>query len=246
MIRKTANTAVHENRQIRPEVSLAVVREVFHVVVWVSYHYSAQPDSVPLHAQFDPKLAARAAPLSREQFAQIAAKFRAQDEARAKALAEKDELLAARDAEIADLQAKIAAAQADAKPDDRDYTESDTRDRFIDRQLLLEAGWPLDQDRDREYEVTGMPNATGKGFVDYVLWGADGLPLAVVEAKRTTKSPEVGQKQAELYADCLEKRFGRRPVIFYTNGYEHRIWDDAGGYPPARSTASTRPPNSNY
>ena len=231
MIRKTANTAVHENRQIRPEVSLAVVREVFHVVVWVSYHYSAQPDSVPLHAQFDPKLAARAAPLSREQFAQIAAKFRAQDEARAKALAEKDELLAARDAEIADLQAKIAAAQADAKPDDRDYTESDTRDRFID-QLLLEAGWPLDQDRDREYEVTGMPNATGKGFVDYVLWGADGLPLAVVEAKRTTKSPEVGQKQAELYADCLEKRFGRRPVIFYTNGYEHRIWDDAGGYPP--------------
>lgn len=86
--------------------------------------------------QFDPKLAARATPLSREQFAQIAAKFRAQDEARAKALAEKDELLAARDAEIADLQAKIAAAQADAKPDDRDYTESDTRDRFIDQLLL--------------------------------------------------------------------------------------------------------------
>ncbi|MEI2672380.1 MAG: hypothetical protein V9G13_14995 [Marmoricola sp.] len=65
-----------------------------------------------------------------------------------------------------------------------------------------------------------------------MLWGADGLPLAVVEAKRTAKSPEVGQQQAKLYADCLEKQFGRRPVIFYTNGYEHRIWDDAGGYPP--------------
>ena len=98
--------------------------------------------------------------------------------------------------------------------------------------LLHEAGWPLDEARDREYEVTGMPNAEGKGFVDYVLWGADGLPLAVVEAKRTSKSPEVGQQQAKLYADCLEKQFGRRPVIFYTNGYEHRIWDDAGGYPP--------------
>lgn len=62
-----------------------------------------------------------------------------------------------------------------------------------------------------EYPVTGMPNAEGKGFVDYVLWGADGLPLAVVEAKRTPKSAEVGQQQAKLYADCLERQFGRRP-----------------------------------
>ena len=77
-----------------------------------------------------------------------------------------------------------------------------------------------------------MPNAEGTGFVDYVLWGADGLPLAVVEAKRTTKSPQVGQQQAKLYADCLEQQFGRRPVIFYTNGYEHWLWDDAAGYPP--------------
>jgi len=230
-IRKIANTAVHENRQIRPDVSLAVLREMFNVVVWASYHHSPHPTAVPLHAQFDPKLAARAAPLSREQFAQIAARFRSQDEARAKALAEKTELLAARDAEIAALQAQIAAAQATVAPDDRDYSESDTRDVFIDL-LLHEAGWPLDQERDREYEVTGMPNATGKGVVDYVLWGADGRPLAVVEAKRTSKSPEVGQQQAALYADCLEERFGRRPVIFYTNGYEHRIWDDAGGYPP--------------
>ena len=86
--------------------------------------------------------------------------------------------------------------------------------------------------RDREFEVTGMPNAQGVGYVDYVLWGADGLPLAVVEAKSTTVDPAIGQQQAKLYADCLEKQFGRRPVIFYTNGYEHRIWDDAGGYPP--------------
>lgn len=230
-IRKIANTAVHDNRQIRPDVSLAVLRDVFNVVVWASYHHSPYPQAVDLRTQFDPKLAAHAAPLSRDQFAQIAAKFRAQDEARARALAEKTELLAARDAEIAALQAQIAAAQAAAAPDDRDYSESDTRDVFIDL-MLHEVGWPLDQDRDREYEVTGMPNAGGKGFVDYVLWGADGRPLAVVEAKRTSKSPEVGQQQAGLYADCLEKQFGRRPVIYYTNGYEHRIWDDAAGYPP--------------
>ena len=65
-----------------------------------------------------------------------------------------------------------------------------------------------------------------------MLWGADGLPLAVVEAKRTTKSAMVGQQQATLYADRLEEQFDRRPVIFYTNGYQHWIWDDAAGYPP--------------
>ena len=230
-IRRIANTAVHENRQIRQDVSLAVLRELFNVVVWTSYHHSPAPTVVPLQAQFDPALAAKAAPLSREDVTRLAAKFKEQDEAHARALAEKDELVAARDAEIAELQAKIAAAQAEAAPDTRDYDEAAARDLFIDV-LLHEAGWALDEERDREYPVTGMPNAEGNGFVDYVLWGADGLPLAVVEAKRTSKSPEVGQQQAKLYADCLEKQFGRRPVIFYTNGYEHRIWDDAGGYPP--------------
>lgn len=98
--------------------------------------------------------------------------------------------------------------------------------------LLAEAGWPLAEARDREFEVTGMPNNDGIGYVDYVLWGADGLPLAVVEAKRTTKSPEVGQQQAKLYAECLERLTGRRPIMFYTNGFEHCLWDDAAGYPP--------------
>ena len=79
-----------------------------------------------------------------------------------------------------------------------------------------------------------MPNAEGKGFVDYVLWGSDGLPLAVVEAKKTTVEPAVGQQQAKLYADCLEQMTGRRPVIFYTNGYQTWLWDDAAGYPPRR------------
>lgn len=230
-IRRIANSAVHENRQIRPEVSLAVLRELFHVVVWTSYHHSPRPEVVPLQAQFDPKLAATAAPLSRDEVARLAEKFREQDESYARERAEKDDRLAAHEAEIAKLKEQIAAAQAATAPDSRDYDELAARDLFIDV-LLHEAGWALDQPRDREFEVSGMPNAEGKGFVDYVLWGADGLPLAVVEAKRSSKSPEVGQQQAKLYADCLEAQFGQRPVIFFTNGYEHRIWDDAGGYPP--------------
>ncbi|WP_176234555.1 DEAD/DEAH box helicase family protein, partial [Marivita cryptomonadis] len=79
-----------------------------------------------------------------------------------------------------------------------------------------------------------MPNEQGHGFADYVLWGADGLPLAVVEAKRARRSPSDGQQQAKLYADALEQMHGRRPVIFYTNGYEHWIWDDARSIPPRR------------
>ena len=117
-----------------------------------------------------------------------------------------------------------------AVPDPHDYDEAATRDAFIDL-LLTEAGWPLDAPRDREFPVQGMPNQSGEGFVDYVLWGSDGKPLALVEAKRTKKDARVGQQQAKLYADCLERMYGTRPVIFCTNGYEHWIWDDQM-YPP--------------
>jgi type I restriction enzyme R subunit len=76
-----------------------------------------------------------------------------------------------------------------------------------------------------------MPNSAGKGFVNYVLWGDDGKPLALLEAKRTRKDATVGRQQAKLYADCLQAQYGQRPIIFYSNGYDHWIWDDAS-YPP--------------
>ncbi|MCK0439538.1 DEAD/DEAH box helicase family protein [Gordonia alkaliphila] len=139
--------------------------------------------------------------------------------------ASKDELIARLQAQIA--EAKAAAA---ATPDTHDYNEAKTRERIIDL-MLREAGWDLDQQRDREYPVTGMPGGTGNGFVDYVLWSADGLPLAVIEAKRTSKDASVGKHQAKLYADALEQMTGRRPFIFYTNGDEIFFWDDLR-YPP--------------
>ena len=107
--------------------------------------------------------------------------------------------------------------------------ETLTRIKYIDP-LLKEAGFPLIKKEDKEYEVKGMPNDEGTGYVDYVLWGNDGLPLALVEAKRTIRSPKEGKQQAKLYADCLEKEFNRRPVIYYSNGYEHWFWDDTN-YP---------------
>ena len=232
LIRKLGNTAAHEKTPIPPRAALDALRELHHVMVWAAFHHSANPAAAPMKSVFDPALAKKAAPLTRDEVAQLAKRFAAQDEAHAQALAEKDDLAASKDAEIVALREQIKAAQAVSPVvDDRDYDEAQTRDTFIDW-MLGEAGWPLDETRDREFEVTGMPPSGGKGYVDYVLWGADGLPLAVVEAKRTSKSPQVGQQQAKLYADRLEVMFGRRPVIFYTNGYGHWLWDDAAGYPP--------------
>ena len=232
IIRKVGNEAVHDSHEIRSETALQVLRELHHVVVWAAFHHSPHPSAAPMGSPFDPRLAAQRAPLSRAEVEQLAARFAAQDAALAAVRAEKQELVAAHEAEVAALREQIKAAQASATlVDDRDYSEAETRDLFIDV-LLREAGWTLDDPRDREYEVSGMPNAQGVGFVDYVLWGADGRPLAVIEAKRTRKSAGVGQQQAKLYADRLEAQFGRRPVIFYTNGYEHWLWDDVAGYPP--------------
>ena len=108
-------------------------------------------------------------------------------------------------------------------------TEAETRRLYIDV-LLKDAGWDnLQEGRDLEYEVKGMPittNPSGLGYVDYVLWGKNGLPLAVVEAKRTMADARKGRHQATLYADCVEKTHGQRPVIFYTNGFDTFIWND--------------------
>ena len=213
LIRKLGNTAVHEPQQIPARAALDALRELHHVMLWAAFRYSTNPQAVPLKATFDPTIAAKAAPLSRQEVAQLAAKFAAQDEAHAKELAEKDELAAAQAAEIAALREAVRQAQAaNQQLDERDYDEAQTRDTFIDV-MLAEAGWPLTEAKDREYPVTGMPAGGGSGFVDYVLlWGDDGLPLAIVEAKRTSKTPQVGQQQAKLYADCLEQMTGRRPV----------------------------------
>lgn len=107
--------------------------------------------------------------------------------------------------------------------------ETVTRKIYIDL-LLKEAGWDnLREGYELEFEVKGMPlstNRSGIGYADYVLWGDNGLPLAVIEAKRTMADAHKGQHQAELYANCLEQMTAQRPVIFYTNGFETYLWDD--------------------
>ena len=232
VINTLGNRAVHSHRVVSEADALAAVRELFHVAYWFARTYGRAGRPAP-DLSFDPTALPRPAPAAAqtaEQLQALEARLREKDENLADLLADKTAL----DEELKRLRAEVAKARqaAAAQPDTHDYSEAETRDYFIDL-LLKEAGWMLDEPRDREFEVSGMPNAQGKGFVDYVLWGDDGKPLGLVEAKRTRRDPLVGQRQAELYANCLERQFGQRPVIFYSNGYEHWLWDDTR-YPPRR------------
>ena len=114
------------------------------------------------------------------------------------------------------------------------FTEAQTREAYIDV-MLEDAGWQRGKHWVDEYHIDEMPNKAGYGKADYVMFGDDGLPLAVIEAKRTSADVVRGRQQAVLYADFLEKKFGRRPIIFLTNGYETRIWSDK--YYPERQVS---------
>ena len=231
LINRLGNQAVHGHRPVQQFDALTAVRELFHVAYWLAHTY-ARGAKPPPGLAFDPNALPKTTPLPKqtiEQLQRLEAELRERDEKLSTLLADKTAL----DGELTRLRVEIAEVKKanTAQADTHNYSEAETRDYFIDL-LLKEAGWELIREgHDTEYPVTGMPNQAGEGFVDYVLWGDDGLPLALNEAKRTKRDPRVGQRQAELYADCLEKQFGRRPIIFYSNGYEHWIWDDAN-YPP--------------
>ncbi len=230
LIKDVGNLAVHSHKPIHQFDAQTVVRELFHVGYWLAHTYGrgVKPSQGLV---FDANVLPKDTPLPKqtlEQLQKLETQIREKDEKLSKLLSDKTTL----DAALQRLRTEITEVKKanTTQADTHNYSEAETRDYFIDL-LLKEAGWALDQKRDREFEVAGMPNTQEKGFVDYVLWGDDGKPLALVEAKRTKRDPRVGQRQAELYADCLEKMFGRRPIIFYSNGYDHWMWDDAN-YPP--------------
>jgi len=223
------NRAVHSNRDIPKTDAVHAVKELFHFCYWFARLYARGKKPDALLAFDESALPTTTIPTQTlNQLQRLETQLAEKDEKLSIVLADKENL----DAEITRLRKEVADAKLVSAnvPDNHNYNEAETRDYFIDL-LLKEAGWPLDRNRDREFPVTGMPNNKGEGFVDYVLWGDDGKPLGLIEAKRTKRSPQEGEHQAKLYADCLETMFGQRPVIFYSNGYEHWIWDDQN-YPP--------------
>jgi type I restriction enzyme, R subunit len=235
-VKDTGNAAAH-GKPVSSGQAAGSLREFFHFAYWLARTYAKGPKPAP-DAAFSieslPKITQVAA-TTLAQLQEVARRFKENVEARqaaeeARRLSEEGR--AALEAEIKALQAEIAAAKAANQKvaDTHDYREAETRDLFIDL-LLREAGFDPKARDAIEVEVAGMPNAPGVGYVDYVLRGDDGKPLALVEAKRTRKDPRIGQQQAKLYADCLDKQYGQRPIIFYSNGYDHWIWDDTR-HPP--------------
>jgi len=230
---RQGNQAVHEDQRVTQRDSITALSGLFQFCFWFARTYGITKPSDDL--KFDPRH------LPRPQEVQEATAQQIIDLEKALQTAEHERELAllaaggktALEEEIKRLQAEVAEAKrtAAATSDVHDYSEAETRKFLIDA-LLAESGWPFGVGTsprvgyDVEFEVTPMPNNENKGFADYVLWGDDGLPLAVVEAKSTQRDPNEGKHQAFLYAEALESMFGQRPVIFYTNGFQHWIWDD--------------------
>ncbi|AYV23519.1 DEAD/DEAH box helicase family protein [Vibrio mediterranei] len=247
LVIKVGNEAVHSKTTLPQRDALQAVKELHHVLYWFIRTYTpdlnrrqflVQPFDealIPQQVSIDAAVATKAlSSIKRVQELekQLEQEDKVEREAYLKQLKENEALKAANQTLLE--QIEQAKQSAEKVTDTHDYNEAETRTYLIDV-LLHEAGWKLEHKRDRESPVSGMPispaNPKGNGFVDYVLWGDDGTALAVVEAKRTHRRAEDGQQQAKLYADCLEKQCGVRPVIFYTNGYETHLWDDHF-YPP--------------
>ncbi|MGI6091902.1 MAG: DEAD/DEAH box helicase family protein [Negativicutes bacterium] len=205
---KLGNLAVHTEKAVSYNDAVLSLRGLFEFIQWIDYCYGADYQE----RQFDET----AIPQGKTVI--------------------DNSIIKQKDSEIEKLLAQIAAmsealtAQKEQHKEERAFTPEDisefqTRKRYIDVELKL-LSWVFGDDVKEEVEVTGMPNHEGKGYADYVLYGKDGLPLAVIEAKRTSKDPKIGTHQAKLYADCLERMTGRRPIMFMTNGFEFYIWDD--------------------
>ncbi|HHW12731.1 MAG TPA: DEAD/DEAH box helicase family protein [Firmicutes bacterium] len=235
---KIGNLAVHTGRVISRNDAVLSLAILFEFVQWIDYCYGEDYQE----RVFDERLIPEAAgdlKAAHEIEARLNAEFQRFKEQAEQLIDEKDKeiarLLAELRAKSAELTAHKEAHRAERVFSPEDLSEFATRKKYIDVDLKL-MGWRFSQtDRrdcvEEEMRVVGMPreSGSGEGFVDYVLWGKDGLPLAIIEAKRTFKDALDGTHQAKLYADCLEKMTGRRPIIFNTNGYDYFLWDDRTG-----------------
>lgn len=212
---KLGNFSVHSNKKVTRKEAVLCLKYLFDFMDWIAYYY----DSNYTETKFDEgKLPGESsANLKKEEREELENKLVEKDEKIEKILKENEEL---REKLTKQRTSKKTAYNFKVS----DISEFETRKQFIDLDLKI-AGWDSTNIRE-EVEVEGMPNTQETGHVDYVLYGENGKPLAVIEAKRTSKDAKIGQQQAKLYADCLEKEYAQRPIIYYTNGKEIYMWDD--------------------
>jgi len=235
-VRKAGNHAAHPRRPITSQLSLECLVQLFDIARW--FHVQVDGGDRGAAPKFvapppEPEGSAKTKEaleklrLAEAKYESVLASL--EEETKKRLDAERAATQHATElAQIKDEGQKVAALLQ--------FNEETTRRRLID-QALLAAGWDVGADGANTEEVrqevrlSTMPSASGAGFADYVLYGDDGKPLAVIEAKKTAKEARLGAEQARIYAACLEKETGVRPAIFFTNGIDIFLWDDVQGYP---------------
>ena len=213
---KLGNFAVYNNRKISREEVILALNYLFNFIEWIDYCYSDKYIERKFDEKSIPASSINTMPLKEREslYAELESKDKKLEEVRKENIELRKRLTNKRESKKEKFDFVV-----------KDISEFETRKNYIDLELKI-AGWDFDSNMTAEYPVDGMPNSENKGFVDYVLFGENGLPVAVVEAKRTSKDSRVGKNQAKLYADCIEKEFHQRPVIYYTNGFDIYMWDD--------------------
>ncbi|MBQ2176066.1 MAG: DEAD/DEAH box helicase family protein, partial [Alphaproteobacteria bacterium] len=215
-IRKVGNNAVHSGKKVTKEQAELCLENLYYFMDQVAYFYA---DSYT-EQQFDKNL-----PIQTPEKAFSPANDTDID---LQALIEENKALKKQ------LTAHRQEKQQTYTSKPLEHSEADTRKIYIDF-MLQDTGWTEGKDWQNEVKLDGMSNKSGIGYADYVLYGDDGKALAVLEAKKTCTDVAKGRQQAKLYADILEKKYGRRPIIFLSNGFDTRIQDNLY---PERKVAS--------
>lgn len=213
-IRRTGNDVAHKNRKVKVQEAILCLENLHYFMDFVCCCYSDNYTYVPFDRELLKKKKTK--PLVQEShFPEV----------------DLQALLAENKALREELSNRREEQKQNYVSKPVELSEYATRKLYIDA-MLREAGWIEGKNWINEVEIKGMPNASQTGRADYVLYDDAMKPLAIIEAKSTCKDPAAGRKQAQLYADNLAKQYGRRPVIFLSNGFDTRI--DDGQYPERR------------
>lgn len=217
---KLGNVAVHTNSSITKDEAVLALHNLHQFIDWLDYCYSDNYSESEFKEEL---LLTGDKPRKRpEEYKELYEKLSSKDRKLEDLMRENENLRKV----LTDKRIENTE-QYNFQVDE--ISELQTRKIYIDLELKL-AGWEFGKNVIEEYQVSGMPNSQNTGFVDYVLLGDNGKPIAVIEAKKTSYDANKGKQQAKLYADCIEQMHAQRPIIFYTNGFDIRLWDDVN-YP---------------
>lgn len=217
-IRRSGNNAAHTGKKVNFDQAELCLKDLFLFFDFLLYCYSSHYEEHEFNSELLKETVTEPQKVIPEEFADIDLKALIEEN---KALKEK-------------LTSHREGKETTYVTKPLDLSEYKTRKIYIDS-MLTDAGWTEGKDWVNEVELPGMPNKSEVGFADYVLYDDAARALAVIEAKRTCVDVSKGRQQAKLYADLLERQYGRRPVVFLTNGFETRIVD--GQYPERKCAA---------